>query len=137
MQTVSAAEPADSVASHHREKPWVGLRNWFNGQEERRRIRLDAESEAGVTAWRSAASISPEDRSRLEDRFQYAWMAEYQRRLVSARIGSLLQSAALFLFILYFGLLPLVLPPEYQVGGYLENFLLVFCIPVLFWRFSL
>ena len=132
MQTVSAAKPADSVASHRRESPWVRLRNWINGQEERRRIRLAGVSKEGVTAWRNAASISPEDRSRLEGQFQRACMAEYQRRLVTDRIGNLLIFAAMILWIPYIFLLPLLLPPGYQVGGYIDTLMLVSWTPFLF-----
>jgi len=135
METLSERElPASPATAQSRKWPWTSLagrlRAWHDEQKAawRRRRLKNAFSffRVGVAAWRSAASISEEDRVRLEDRFRHAWRAEYRRRFVNRRLGWLFQAGILLSYIAYFAVLPLALPEKYRAGSYFDTLFLAF-----------
>ena len=133
METLSERELlAPPAAPQSRTWPWTPLvekihakHNKLKAASRRRRFRNALSFfRVGVAAWRSAASISPEDRVRLQDRFRNARRAEYRRRFVNRRLGVLFQAGLLLCSIAYFAVLPLVLPEKYRAGDYFDTLFL-------------
>ena len=135
METVSEHELlALRAATRTGKRPWTSLagkiRDWREAQKiarYRRRFRnAFGFFRVGVVAWRNLASISPEDRARLEARFRDAWRAEYRRRFVNRRLGWLFQVAIVLSYMAYFALLPWALPEKYRTGGYFDTLIFAF-----------
>jgi len=135
METVSERELLTPRAvPQSRKWPWTSrvkkIRDWFDKQKAasyRRRFRNAlGVTQVGIAVWRSVASISPEDRVRLEARFRHAWRAEYRRRSVNRRLGRLLQAGIVLSYLAYFAVLPMALPGEFRADSYFDTPILAF-----------
>src|SRR3954451_12087245 len=112
--------PAAAATSSVWTAPGRRVRAWQAKRNEALRVRRIREVlpffRSEIHAWRSAGSISPDDRIRLEHRLRYALRVECQRQFVARRLGLLFGIAIALSFIGYFAALPLAVPRQYWAG---------------------
>ena len=110
---------------HHKIYTWVAEKK--ESWRVRRFKKARAFLKPGIYHWRTATSIPSADRIRLEKRFRHAWRAEYRRRFIEERLGTLFQAVIGIAWLFYFLILPLIIPDRYKGESYLDTLVLILC----------